>query len=428
MKESRYNHILYVDGYGYWYNALTKSYFKLTQNTSQKLSTLINDSSKIKENAPNFYDKLVAGGFILPKEIDEIDIIRKKHYEAVHKKNYFLVVLPTLNCNFKCWYCIQDHVPSVMPSKVIEAIKRHIEHMIRDKKIEALHLDWFGGEPFMFFDRIIRPISEFAIAKCKEYGIPFINGATTNGYFINEEVSKHLEELKFVQFQITLDGNRKNHDKVKYMKGCSSAFDHVLTNINSFLSRNPNVRVFLRINYTHDTLSKEIVDEVNKFICETNRDRVTITPKKVWQEKVDKDFSEMVIELLDAFSKSGYKVQRYDICNTFTPCYVNQEYYNAINYNGNVVKCTACDDLYNEQPRGILLENGEIQWNDNYDIRCMEATFENERCLNCKKLPICMGLCPREHMKGETYCKYDVIDNDYDKNLRNFLINEYVNN
>lgn len=425
MKESSYNFSLYDSGYGYWYNALSGSYFRLSEEVSRKLSGLLGTPDEIKEVSETLFDKLANGGFLVSDDADELQIIRQKHHDAVHSKNYFLIVLPTLNCNFKCWYCIQDHVPSKMSQKTFDAIKRHIEYMIAERKIESLHLDWFGGEPFMYFDQVIKPLSEFAIAKCNEYSIPFINGSTTNGYFIDERIADTLTDLRFTQFQITLDGDKEYHNKVKYMNGCDSAFDHVLTNIDRFLTKNPGIQMFLRINYTHDTLSSNIVDDVNKHIRVENRNRVVITPKKVWQENVDKNFTDVIVDILDKFSESGYRVSRRDICRTFTPCYVNMEYYNAINFNGHVVKCTACDDLYLKQPKGILLDNGHIRWNDDYDKKCIEPTFENDKCLSCKQLPTCMGLCPRDHIAGMTHCKNDAMDETFEKSLLNFLINEY---
>ena len=50
--------------------------------------------------------------------------------KAINKKDYYMVILPTLNCNFKCWYCIQDHIPSLMTEEVISLVKRHIKYVI----------------------------------------------------------------------------------------------------------------------------------------------------------------------------------------------------------------------------------------------------------------------------------------------------------
>lgn len=425
MKKSYYNFTVYDNEYGYWYNSLTGHYFRLSEALSRKLETCMDTPSCIKDIMPSLYEKMSDGGFIIDGGVNELDIIRKKHHEAVHAKNYFLIVLPTLNCNFKCWYCIQDHIPSIMSDSTLESIKNHIDYMIREKGIESLHLDWFGGEPFMFYEQVIKPISLHAIKRCAEHNIPFINGATTNGYFLSPDITSELCGLNFTQFQITLDGEKSFHDKVKYMNGCPSAFDHVLANINGLLSKCDKARVFLRINYTHDTLTDRIVGEVNRVIEPGNRNRVIITPKKVWQENVDKDFSSVIINILDLFSESGYLVSRMDISNNFIPCYVNTEYYNAINFNGNVVKCTACNDLYDKKPRGVLQSDGRIIWEDGFDKKCMAPTFENPECLGCKRLPACMGPCPRNYLAGGAGCKYESIDHDFEKTLLDYMIKEY---
>jgi uncharacterized protein len=312
-----------------------------------------------------------------------------------------------------------------MSGRTIEMVKKHIDYMIVEKRISSLHLDWFGGEPFMSFHNIIKPLSRYAMEKCEQYNVPFINSSTTNGYYINLDVARELNKLHFSQFQITLDGEKKFHDKVKFMKGCSSAFERVLYNINSILEFNPDISVCLRINYTHETLSHQIVTEVNEFISMPNRARVIVTPKKVWQEDVDKNFGCVVQEILDDFEKSGYQVSRRGATSTFTSCYVSKEYFNAINYNGNVVKCTACDDIHKEHTKGKLLENGQIVWEDDFDKLCQKPSFENPRCLSCNKLPLCMGLCPRDYLSGFNHCKYDVMDEIFEDGLLESLIHQY---
>lgn len=424
---SNYNFVLYDGGYGYWYNALTNTYFRLSENLSRKVENSLGDISELVKAAEPLYKKLCDHGFIIADNINELEIIRGRYYAAVNSKEYFLVILPTLNCNFKCWYCIQDHVPSKMNTQTLESLKKHIDYMLEVEKITSLHIEWFGGEPFMFFRQVIVPLSKYAIQQCGVYNIPFINASTTNGYYLTPSVSQSLVDLKFKQFQITLDGEKQFHDNVKFMKGCDSAFEQVLTNINHILTHHPDIHICLRINYTHKTLSKKIVPEVNQFILAENRSRVTITPRKVWQESVDKSFGSTLKDILNDFEKSGYLVSRQGMVTNFIPCYVNRKYYNAINFNGNAVKCTACDDIHKDNTKGKLLPNGRIVWADSYDEQCQQATFENERCLSCKKLPVCMGLCPREFLAGQNYCKYAVVDSVFEEELLDYLIHQYKN-
>ena len=425
MKPSYYNFIFNQEEWSYWYNALTGRYFKLSKSLSDKISQILEKQADISKLPEKFYQLLVDNGFIVSKDTDELQIVRDKHNRAVNKKDYFLIILPTLNCNFKCWYCIQDHITSVMSPEVMQAVKNHIDYMINEEKIDSLHLDWFGGEPFMYFDKVIKPLTTYAIEKCKEADIPFKSGATTNGYFINSKVSSQLSDLCFKQFQITLDGSKVHHDKVNYMQGCPSAFEHVLKNINHFLSETPDVVLFLRINYTHETLSDEIVSEVCSLIDEGNRSRVAINPKKVWQENIDKDFPIVIEDILSKFESQGFNVVRNTMINNYLSCYVNQKYYNSINFNGHVVKCTASDDLYSDDPKGKLMPDGKIQWFDDHDKKCIAPTFETEECLKCKCLPSCMGPCPRESLNDHTTCKYKYTDEDFETSLLNFLTHQY---
>ena len=90
--------------------------------------------------------------------------------------------------------------------------------MINVEKIKSLHLDWFGGEPFLYFNEIISPISLYAQQLCIKAGIPFSIHSTTNGFFLSNEVIDKCSSLDFKHFQITLDGNKKFHDKVKFQK------------------------------------------------------------------------------------------------------------------------------------------------------------------------------------------------------------------
>lgn len=422
MKRSDYNYVIYTDQFGYWFNALTGASFRITAALSKKVEFCVNnDIDLLKAKVPQWFDRLVESGFIISDDINELDVIREKYHNAINRKDYFLIVIPTLNCNYKCWYCIQDHKPSVMTAETMDAVKKHIDYMVDVEKIVSLHLDWFGGEPFMYFDKVVKPLSEYALQKCEEAGVSFTNGATTNGYFISSKVAQELPRLRFSQFQITIDGDKQFHDKVKFVHGCPSTFEHVLRNIDDILSADEGIRMFLRINYTHETLTPEIVGQVCALISPQNRSRTVITPKKVWQEKADQDFYKVLIPILDAFEQAGFCVARHNMPMNYMSCYVCKKYYNCINYNGYVVKCTACDDLYEAEPKGVISDTGAIEWKTGFDKQCMTPSFENERCLSCKQLPVCMGLCPRNHLNGETSCKNNAVDEVFEKTLLNYL-------
>jgi len=48
---------------------------------------------------------------------------------------------------------------------------------------------------------------------------------------------------------------------------------------------------------------------------------------------------------------------------------------------------------------GVLQDDGSIQWKPGrLERRIGKATFENQRCLNCKMLPVCMGPCSQKQI------------------------------
>ena len=424
MKCSNYNIIQEKGDFSYWYNCLTRHYFRLPLSLGRKVYECL--QKQMYNHLPIILkEKLTEGGFIIPDDFDELRFIRRKNDEAIESKNYFLIILPTLNCNYRCWYCIQEHVVSKMDNDTLEKIKSHIDYMIDQEHISSLHIDWFGGEPLMYFKEIVVPISEHAKEKCRHAGIDFLNSSTTNGFFLNPTNIRDCLRLGFKQFQITLDGNREHHDTVKFINGCDSTFNHVLTNINNLLNQSSDVIMYLRINYTKDNLTEEIVDQVKQYIDPINRSKIVVTPRKVLQENVDRNFNAHIIKILDKFREAGFLVEYCNFISSYLPCYANKKYYNAINFNGNVVKCTACNDLYESNARGVLLNDGKIAWNNEFDKKYLQKSFENDKCLSCNKLPLCMGLCPREHFNGETYCKEKAISSSFENSIITLIDRSY---
>ena len=423
MKTSAYNYIIDKGEWSYWYNGFTHTSFKLPLLIGTKLKDAMAFPNEIKKTSPVFYDKLRINGFLIDDTFDEIEAIRSAYDEAVKKKDYFLVILPTLNCNFKCWYCVQDHIKSRMSDEMIEKVKTHLEYMINVEKIESLHLEWFGGEPLMYFKKVISPICQFALDLCTQKRIPFYSSATTNGYFLTESILSEVEKFKFEMFHITLDGPKEQHDKVKYQDGCESAFERTLLNIENALTKIDRLRIRLRINYTNSNLSQCLVNEINEIISPSNRGKITVSLKKVWQEKAEEGLFVIKEEVLNSFKKSGYKVVLLDATTNYMSCYTNKIYYNAINYNGNIIKCTACNIFNEDDTIGILNNDGSINCNEKHLDKFRRKTFENKKCLACKYLPICMGPCAHNYSGEDSMvrCKLDGNDINLETSIVNYI-------
>lgn len=371
MKVSNYNYIIHKNSYSYWYNGINHTFFKVPISLGKKLEHIMNDN--INMLPTNFCSRLVEKGFIVSDNTKELDIIREKYNEQVCRKDYLLTI----------------------------------------------QIEWFGGEPFLYFKQVILPICEYAQKLCAQKQIPYSTTATTNGYYLLPKICPDLVTLGFKRFQITLDGPKEQHDKVKFQNNCPSAFTHVLNNIEYILSNSSSIEILLRINYTEENLDQIIVEEVNQIISPQNRCKVRVMPKKVWQENVRKSRYESVKTILQKFHASGYNTVHFDAVNTFIPCYANRKYYNAINYNGDVVKCTASNDLYEKCTHGEIEPDGSIKWNHDFIKKYKMVFFENKRCLQCKYLPLCMGVCPRDNYTKA--CKLENVDFHIEDSLVNYI-------
>lgn len=55
------------------------------------------------------------------------------------------------------------------------------------------------------------------------------------------------------------------------------------------------------------------------------------------------------------------------------------------------------------------------------ELKKFARNKENEKCFRCNRLPVCMGLCPRDYMSGFSHCKYEVMDENFEVSLLDYL-------
>lgn len=399
MKPSIYNFYFKKDSDEICFNAMSRRHFRFSSERREVVKNIIDNPDNYRKCLPVFYDKLKTGNFIVDDDIHEPDIVRKKYDEHINAKYYKLVIIPTLQCNFRCWYCIQQHIRGRMGSDMVQRICKHIEYMIIHERIESLLLDWFGGEPFLYFSEIIQPISDFARAICKTTEIPFYSSATTNGFLMRPEIVDQIQEYNFLRFQITLDGDREHHNKIRTSKKYSS-FDEILKNINYMCSK-LNCKINLRVNYDDKNLNPEnIINQTSEIISQKWRKKIGFTFRRVWQVKPFDEERELLQIGSSLLQNEGYNMEA-DFTQNFVPCYASRRYYNTISFNGNVYKCTVKDDLHNDS-LGYLDDDGIIQWHiKDFERIYHKPLFDNEHCLQCKYLPICMGPCTRRYEENK---------------------------
>ena len=401
MKPSRYNYYVpYKKGNAViFFNGISKFIFSVSENEFNLFHNIVSKTDIFKENYPHFWNMLFNLGFIVDDDKDEVAFIEQEFYKKINMPKYTLMIYPTYQCNFSCWYCIQHHTNEFMDSDTIEKVKKHIETYTIENKIEELELSWFGGEPLLFFDECIVGISLFAIDFCNKNNIKFINGITTNAYLITEDMLQKMKEINLDTFQITIDGCREQHNQVRNHSGLPS-FDIILNNIVKILEVMPNASITLRFNYTNNNIiASKIIEDVNSCIPPKYRDKIISLLRKVWQIE-EEEINEQSLEDIHAkFLENKYKTCNPEIFNSYESCYVEDIHFNTVFPNGTVDKC---NNISPKKSRGKLNEDGSITWKSypSYYKNSIFAKKEEYPCYKCKYLPLCMGPCPSIRDKG----------------------------
>ncbi len=333
------------------------------------------------------------------------------------KKSFHLIINPTMNCNFKCWYCYETHIKdSKMESVELKKVLDFTKAILKKQEIKNFSISWFGGEPLLYFNKTVMPILEEIYPLCVKNGINFISDFTTNGLLINQKLLDNCLKFGVNHMQITLDGHRERHNKVSFISKEKGSYDEIIKNIKLCLKN--GISISCRLNISRETIDGNIKEIVKDFSELTNDQRhyLNFSFNQVWQEK--EDLHQEMIELMAFFKDNNFNISyNKNIDSVRDSCYADKSNHATINYNGEVFKCTA-RDFNSENKEGILLENGIIDWNEKFDKR-MDAKFKNPPCLDCKILPICNGGCSQAAIEnlGTDYCV-----NDFDENKKMDII------
>ena len=344
---SKYNYFIDYKNRKLLFNGITGSGFHMNEQEYSQLLPLLENTDDFAKNYPDDFKRLVKMGYIIESDFDEFAYMKFKNRQmAFQDKSYRLTINPTLDCNFNCWYCYEEHPKGYMNKATITKIKRHIKYMIEQERITSLLLDWFGGEPLLYFYEVMYPIAMYAKNLCKKHKIPYSSHMTTNAYCIDEKMIFYLEKIQNNWFQITLDGDREKHNKIRNEKG-NPSYDIIINNINRLCEKIDNVYIILRINYDNKTLQSENIYSILDDIKKENRKKITINTQRVWQtynkrEKNEKN--QNVIDFIDAAKENGFKMADSGggiAIGRFCTCYVSKFYHTEINYDGKIYKCTA---------------------------------------------------------------------------------------
>ncbi len=397
MKLSKYTIFHKYNGKEYIYHQMSKALLQIDNDLENALEN--NNIDKIPQE---IFLSLKTKGFIIDNDLDEtIPIKYANILNRYNSESLRITILPTISCNFRCWYCYENHEPSSLKKEDIQKILTFIKNEAINKNIRHLILDWFGGEPLICFDNIIYPISKELKEWSASKDICFYNTITTNGSLINNDRILKMKEIALKQFQITLDGAKQFHNKTRFSSTITNSYDLIVRNIHNICECINDANIELRINYTPQNIDStpSILNSFDKKI----RKNITISPHIVWQKSNYINAISDKVEILrtESFNK-GYNIIEQTNSQKCISCYTENMEQFVINHDLYVYKCTA-RDFDKKYSIGNIDKNGNFNPNNfYYKYFTTPSPFMRNKCLNCELLPSCLysNSCIQKEIEG----------------------------
>lgn len=406
MKASRYNLLVESpkDHGTFLYNTLYGSLALLDSDGLQSVGRVLQDPDQVAVSDAKYLSALRQNKFIVDDALDEIAIVENRKRLGMGDQNRFdVVIMPTLQCNFACVYCYEDHRSSLMSDETAAGIMKWLEHEIPQHKVTLLH--WYGGEPLLCFERIVS-LSQFASAVASASGAVCVTHMTTNGYLFNETRIDQLVAAGIRDYQITMDGPAETHDTLRVLKDGTGTFQHIFRNVCALAMAHPQIKITLRVNFNHTNLGE--IPRLLELFPKEVRSHLRVVYEPIFGNCSLSATDNLAPVHISESTSKYYQLARelgYDIVlgmsNTragkLVYCYAERENQFIVNYNGDVYKCSVSkfapeDRVGFISPDGVFVKD-ELQWQKWSGIE----TFD-ELCRACIYLPLCMGGCRKTRL------------------------------
>lgn len=381
-----------------FFNTFNRNMILVNQQRATKIHQLLDtlDQSDFDLEDVPIIAHLNQKGFILKDHEDELKTLEKVEKLVKNREDiYYVVIKPTLACNFRCIYCGQDHQTQRMNDATAESILQFIERKL--PTIKLLNVTWYGGEPTMEYQRMLE-VSRRVTALCQAQNKHYFYSIVTNAYLLTEAQIETLIQHAFKFFQITIDGDEEQHNQARPLASGEGTFERVFKNLMHVLTlgEGRGVKVHLRVNINEDNIDGVL--PLLSRIPERYRRDMVLDLVNWFQNPVRLNF----FELMKSAIELGYR--RPNRKNTFAVCEASYQNIASFLPNGDAAFCS--QEFNHGNCYGYVTETGDIAYTD-YDAYARFQnlwSYSNPKCSNCVRLPLCMGGCKKVRLKDDTYC------------------------
>lgn len=335
----------------------------------------------------------------------------------------------TEQCNLKCTYCFVKQNPRQM---TLEVAKKALDFLVENAKQvgDTPSVNFFGGEPMLKFDEIIKPLITYAE---NTYKTPVRWSMTSNGTLFTEENLLYLKE-KNVSILLSLDGCEASHDANRVFHDGRGSFSRINQILDLYLSLNDKATLRATIEKNNvEYFLDNIMLGINKPFS-----NIFFIPNSFveWSEE-DKEklknqvrmFADMFIEYcrngqIIPFSPFEDKVRSILKINKAIDTPLIKNYKSKCGLGGNKFASVGtdgvlygCQEMTSNENNDIFII-GDIYNGARDDLRIkliesfnLEKLARHEKCNSCKLQPICTGGCVANNymQTGDMTLQADII-------------------
>lgn len=416
MKLSRYNVLKTIDNTHIVFNTKTCALATLNEQEIQ----LINDikSGCFVENNYNsdLVSKMIRFGCILPDNIDELDQIEYMNNVAKYSSKVLgLTIAPTMECNFRCVYCFEEHSKCNMDINVQDAIVKYVKQNISG--LERLAVAWFGGEP-MLEKSTVYSLSQRLISLCEAHSVLYNATMISNGSLFTDEDVAEIKRSKISTVQITLDGPRDVHDRRRIDISGISSFDKIIKNIKLLSKNKIKVRVRINVDFQNSDSVDILLKELRNFIPNFKDVMISFGHVKPYTDECkcvedacinDSDYAETNLALNSKAVQYGFELNKMMLYPhvRMTHCGACMKNSIIVDPEGYLYKCSSCIGKKALSYGNIL--HGYDMASPNYLNWIKWSPFDYPKCKECVWLPLCMGGCQAMAKKESNNTKVEPI-------------------
>ena len=409
---SRYVNLFEVKNEFFVYNSLNRSILQIDKSLYEFFNKYKNTRQEIQLDCDEeTISILKKKDIVISHEEDDIKLcLDITNYNRTRKDFRHITIAPTMDCCFNCYYCFEKNKKKQYIKE--EAIKSIIEQIRVDKSLKHLHITWFGGEPLMAKESILK----FSEELFKVYRGLYSSDIITNGWYLDKEAIEILKQAKISEIQVSLESSRYRHNQIKKKKNID-VYEKILENVELLIEQFPEINVIIRINFSKMEIENFISSY--KYIKERFKtNRIHISPGFLISRNCQSinDFDNIYFShddklkfFIDLWYKYRIPLGKVKYNDYSSECATRNPNSIVIDPVGGIYRCW--EQIGDTSKRvGKMTSKGinrEIAIEDEIkkELQLTDPIRDTD-CMSCSFLPLCCQGCPLEKLKKkEGYCQ-----------------------